>query len=609
MSAAGWFASSSGRHPRGVGLTVRIANRTYTMRFSTGYPQFLGGRLLRPAPCVWLLLCGLLGAWGSALAVESGRSHIDTALTASPRQTLYGFIRIMNARFESSIGQHGLVNRYLRSGQLFPDRQELKRARLRSSMERTTSSKYLDLSGLPSVIVDQAGWRIAIQLKEVLDRIPLPDEASVPDGTALGSDSAKVWTLPGTDLRIAQMESGPQRGQYLFSKETIAEIPELFEAIKSEPYLATGSPGMYEGYFGRPIGLAVFFSRIIPPRWILTLPDSVAKWYLGEPLWRWLALIATVLLVGLIGRLAVYARRRVLEKGEEWSPYGNLIPPLLILLMVPVLEVFIGEYLRVSPLLYMRAVQLLWIGFYLAGVLAIWFILEILAEWIIRADFIATDSTDSQLIRLGGRLIALILAAFFLVEGANRVGIPAYSIATGFGIGGLAVALAGQHALGNLLGSLIIMIEKPFAIGHEVLSNGIEGVVEDVGFRTTHIRLKDGSLQIIPSSDIVRGILRNDTLRTYRRFDSRFNISVAVHPDALERYLAELNELAKRPHEVRQASISIRLIDITTSGFAIRVKFKTEPCTDEAYEMLINQFILDAAKTASRLGVPFTLVG
>ena len=76
-------------------------------------------------------------------------------------------------------------------------------------------------------------------------------------------------------------------------------------------------------------------------------------------------------------------------------------------------------------------------------------------------------------------------AVVFLIRGADELGFPAYSVLAGLGVGGLAVALAARDSIANLLGSLLIMIEKPFRIGHYIKVGGSEGTVEDVGFRST----------------------------------------------------------------------------------------------------------------------------
>jgi MscS family membrane protein len=62
------------------------------------------------------------------------------------------------------------------------------------------------------------------------------------------------------------------------------------------------------------------------------------------------------------------------------------------------------------------------------------------------------------------------------------------------------VALAARDSLANLLGSMLIMIEKPFRVGHLVTVSGTQGTVEDVGFRSTRIRTADNSLVSIPNN-------------------------------------------------------------------------------------------------------------
>ena len=68
-----------------------------------------------------------------------------------------------------------------------------------------------------------------------------------------------------------------------------------------------------------------------------------------------------------------------------------------------------------------------------------------------------TGGVDSQLIRLGARLVALAFTTLLIVSGTNALGFPAYSLLTGFGVGGLAIALAARDTLSNLLGSIAIM--------------------------------------------------------------------------------------------------------------------------------------------------------
>ena len=94
----------------------------------------------------------------------------------------------------------------------------------------------------------------------------------------------------------------------------------------------------------------------------------------------------------------------------------------------------------------------------------------------------------------------------------------------GLGVGGLAVALAARDSLANLLGSMLIMIEKPFRVGHVVRVAGSEGTVEDVGFRSTRLRTSDNSVISIPNNSVVNTTVENLSRRIMRR--ERFHIQV-----------------------------------------------------------------------------------
>src|SRR5437868_7608846 len=92
------------------------------------------------------------------------------------------------------------------------------------------------------------------------------------------------------------------------------------------------------------------------------------------------------------------------------------------------------------------------------------------------------------------------------------------------GVGGLAVALALQDTLSNFFAGIHILIEEPIALGSTIrLSSGEEGVVTDIGWRTTRVRNGNNSVIVIPNTKITSGILIN-----YNLPDTRLAADVAV---------------------------------------------------------------------------------
>ncbi|MBK0383793.1 mechanosensitive ion channel family protein [Pedobacter sp. SD-b] len=137
-----------------------------------------------------------------------------------------------------------------------------------------------------------------------------------------------------------------------------------------------------------------------------------------------------------------------------------------------------------------------------------------------------TDSkTDDQLVpflRELSKIVTIIFGVFFVMGAVFNLNVA--TIIAGLGIGGLAIALAAQDTLQNLLGSFTIFADKPFIVGDFVHVAGYDAVVEKVGFRSTTVRTIDKTLVIIPNKKMIDSPLENLTLRNLRRV--KFNVGV-----------------------------------------------------------------------------------
>jgi MscS family membrane protein len=89
---------------------------------------------------------------------------------------------------------------------------------------------------------------------------------------------------------------------------------------------------------------------------------------------------------------------------------------------------------------------------------------------------------------------------------------------TGLGVAGLAASLAAQDAMKSFFGTLLLIGERAFKIGDRILVGGTEGVVEQVGFRSTRLRTAEDSLLTIPNSIIAAAPIDNMGARSHRRF-------------------------------------------------------------------------------------------
>ena len=548
---------------------------------------------------LWVALWMLVSVTGLARAGELNPLRpIDTS---SPRATLQGFVETMNEGYETGYGR---VRTYLDSGDLFLSREDIgafKRAlSLLNSAQRT-----IDLSALPVATVHEASRRLTLQLKEILDRIELPAWEAIPDEATMARSEFKRWNLPGTEIRIARMENGPRAGEYLFTAETVSRIPEFFEKIQELPYKPDASLGLYDFSTYGPAGVALSLNRLIPARWVLGLPQWAMTRVLDQPLWRWIGILG-VLAAGLGFVLLCHRLSRSdVEAGTHVAFWVNLLRPLSLVIVMPATAILLGEVLRVSGGIGKFLTLSSWTVFYLALTWLVWSGGTAIAESVIKTEKLRASSIDSQLIRLMLRLLTIVAATAVLVIGADRVGLPAYSVVAGLGVGGLAVALAGQQTLANLLGSLIIMFEKPFSVGDQIKVGATEGEVEDVGFRSTRIRTPYDSLVTIPSSQMVNSCIDNLQLRSHREFKTLLTLTYDTPISRMQSFIQDLKALLEAHPDVRGDNVQVFLYDLGPHSLDIWVRFMLRTGSRLEELTVRQQILFDLLCLADTLGVKF----
>jgi small-conductance mechanosensitive channel len=111
---------------------------------------------------------------------------------------------------------------------------------------------------------------------------------------------------------------------------------------------------------------------------------------------------------------------------------------------------------------------------------------------------------------------AIVIWSLVTLLALDNLGVNITALVAGLGIGGIAVALAVQNILGDLFASLSIVLDKPFAVGDFIVVDGLRGVVERVGIKTTRVRSLDGELLVFPNSDLMKSRIRN-----FRQMDER----------------------------------------------------------------------------------------
>ena len=156
---------------------------------------------------------------------------------------------------------------------------------------------------------------------------------------------------------------------------------------------------------------------------------------------------------------------------------------------------------------------------------------------------------------------------------AEDLGLPAYSVVAGLGVGGLAVALAAREILADFLGSVVIMWDRPFRIGDLIAVGDNEGFVMDIGFRSTRIRTLYDSVVTIPNSETVKASVDNLNERRYRRVKTIVSITYDTPAERIEGFLEGIKKVIQANPTTRKDYFHVVVHDFGSHSLDIMVYF------------------------------------
>jgi MscS family membrane protein len=168
---------------------------------------------------------------------------------------------------------------------------------------------------------------------------------------------------------------------------------------------------------------------------------------------------------------------------------------------------------------------------------------------------------DDQLVPLIRKALKVTIGLICIVWIIQLLGYSVSSLIAGLGIGGLAVALALQDTLANFFGSVVIFLDRPFRVGDWIKLDGIEGIVEDIGFRSTRLRTWPATLVSIPNKTVANAAIDNWSKMPKRRVVQTVGVTYKTHPEQMERAVATIREVVENDKGVDSEYIVIRFTD------------------------------------------------
>lgn len=439
------------------------------------------------------------------------------------------------------------------------------------------ASACMETAGLGA---DEVAAR-AGQLKRTLDSRGIYIDVDAIPGQADFTSNAGMhrWRVPD----LSEIEIVKVGERWKFSAATVRAIPSLHAAT-------------------------------VPPvldRILSSLPAWFHSQVLGVKVWQVCGILLIVLLALALQRIVVfvvstYVRRAVGRLALTWvdKAAGRIARPIGGLAMA-------GVFYTAGPWLQL-SVRVSQVMRFATGALAAFSVawlayrmIDVLTDWLqVKADASASKLDDQlvPLLRKTLKVFTAVIGAIFVLQNLD---VDVGSLLAGLGLGGLAFALAAQDTVKNFFGSLVVFIDKPFQIGDWVVIDGIEGVVEEVGFRTTRVRTFYNSLVTVPNAKLTDTGIDNYGARRYRRYVANLGLTYDTPPERMEAFCEGVRAIIQRIDGMRRDYALVEFNQYGDSGLNVMVYCFMDAADWGAELRTRTRLNLEILKLAAELGVSF----
>ena len=290
--------------------------------------------------------------------------------------------------------------------------------------------------------------------------------------------------------------------------------------------------------------------------------------------WRQVGLAFLLILAGFVARaiLNVIIRQRLLKLAERTETKADdmagaaLVNPLGLILPV------VGVYLALRTLLAIRPDWLTSADqvFKVVTILVVaWTIFRLLdAVAVLLSELAArTDSRlDDQIVPLLRKATKTFVAVLAFILIAQNLGYSVSGLLAGLGIGGLALAMAAKDTLANLFGSLMILIDRPFHVGDWITFPGGDGVVEEIGLRSTRVRTFAKTVVSIPNQSLANATVENHSLMPKRRIKFTLGVTYASSVDQVKELVTAIEAYLRGNPDIDQEFMLVKFTEFNDSS-------------------------------------------
>ena len=451
-----------------------------------------------------------------------------------------------------------------------------------------TAKEFLDLRNLPDDVTAIGGHELARQLNHVLSRAVFLDNYTVSDSPegAKGDDLpdyrdeiTRIVTADGeVPLWMQHVPRGDGVMIWKLSNRSVARIPALYDEFSF-------------------------------PEWV----ENIRAWFpekasfLGLEAFKWFIILVSALLAWPVFYVIARVLTRLFSSPENPTYrlvrkiFAGPLVALAILLLVGYLLGQLGMSLKAEAISEARTLQTA------AIVWALWSITNLYKTHQQEKMIALGRPGAAKLMRPITTLIKIVTVLLGLVFWLGNLGVNISTLLAGLGIGGLALALALQKPLEDMMGALTLFSQAPIRVGDFCRYGDIRGIVEDIGLRTTRIRTLANTLVSIPNSRIAHVEIENYSARKKVHFKPVIRLRYGTSPAQISAVLDGIKNVLTSNKKVLDDPFRVRFTDFADDAILIKVHAYID--TDNVPEFLeiSEELNLEIMKAVHAAGAAFAL--
>lgn len=463
----------------------------------------------------------------------------------------------------------------------------------------------LDLSDVPMNLKTEKGEEFAAQLKNILDR----DHVIVYEEIAQEYDAAPQEILVDPldtsgrrriVLAAIPIEEGSEVVEWKFTKESLAILNDLWDTTYKDRQPIAG------------------FQSEAPKVMALQLRDWMndkAPFLMNELFlfenWKWLGLLFSIMLGMVVSRFATFFLVRIIRRvfSEENMRLDeklerDFIRPIRVGIMAWVWWLALKPLSLPGDILSKLKIAITTVSC-MAFVWGIYRLVDILGTYITKKALLTENKYDDMIVPLIVRSLKLFIICVGAIWVLEMNNFETVKILAGFGLFGMAMALAAKDTLGNIFGSLTVLMDRPFEIGDWVQIGDVDGSVEQVGIRSTRVRTFYNSVVTVPNALLTNAVIDNYGARRYRRYKTTIGVTYDTPPEKIDAFCEGIRELIRQHPYTRKDYFHVYLNDFGASSLDIML-YCFHECPDWSTELRErHRLMTDIIRLAKSMGVEF----